>query len=1192
MEVDDLALRNPIHIGYYDPFSIYPLVKESLQANLPLANLNWKYHTSKPLKSIPTLPLKFVEEVPKASKRLSAGHEDVYNKLSYSEHNVYLRLMFVKYDSLDTYRSQVRPLIKEWLRNLVANSKLEWMIIFYVPGNSKDKHSTMIKTSSFDKLKIDFNNDGKEIHSLHESSLLARLQEIERCFKLKAADKTQFTDFIALIKKLLLSSFSSNFVAFTAENSATQSANPLDRFMKKLTLADLLNDMRLSQDSLTIYDELYRELDKLYLSDPNNFNIQNAFKTKDYTNFNLESEEEITQFKLSIFENKKINLIELKSLIFIKQSYLLQSLANYANAPISIVAIHLSTLYQKLCYFLNDITSSVDDWLGELIIVTIDKYLELPIYHKLVEANNHNNENRGDAQPYQLNEIQEFRAELTLLKRSKIVEIAESKGYYINGFREILDDIPLDGSVTKKDWTFKYDPLIKVFNSEDSYFTEYEALTVTTIQDFIHCNRPKTIDVLSIEIAILNYHKGKYQEALNVLQDTYDFFIINGWSFMGAVLLEIYMDCIERLQPEDHELILITCLKLFASLHLDIVSENNFGINNYRLIKQNKFLVDLFSKIQQQALQLDELIAFPIESIFHTKISPYIMADDSEFDTYFIELELTNVFEIAFDLESISIELFSSLTGEKIRFSAAKIHINEAKEHRIKLFTNHFILGKFSPSKLELYVNPSLRLMKVYSAEYPGDEEEKELDADTTVIKYSATAIESSPNRAFYTETGREIYFYQNLNKLWCEFSNAPEVDLGVTEMILRIHNGSLAISSVAIYISTGTEGLKMTCGPFEVNDIEDILDIRVPYSYYSDNKHVNMRAFITYESGGQSFSHSISEFVDSSLKISISVQDIFRGEYLYSKFQVGTSNPRSPIKVVGNKLSTAKDNYEIVPPQTKLQELIAFGDQPASIFYKIIPMAGYTISDSDTLDLAVDYTNLNDECEEYASDYFILQLRELKLVHYWFLIRSLIFPHFKFDLTNFAYNFEVTLTNMLEVLQIAETVLLQCVEHRSEQLAIKKLFKDIPINDKLKVKTHQLRISVPIPILKFLHLVEFHYENKLQYMVGEPIDIELTVETVTKWAPEKLLKEDFQLQIQNDDNWLLSGFKRHTFCSSSTNLKLVLIPLNVGKVLLPKVSIRPVNLALADSSMDVHVKNGSETVLVVPAVDRITFSF
>ena len=97
--------------------------------------------------------------------------------------------------------------------------------------------------------------------------------------------------------------------------------------------------------------------------------------------------------------------------------------------------------------------------------------------------------------------------------------------------------------------------------------------------------------------------------------------------------------------------------------------------------------------------------------------------------------------------------------------------------------------------------------------------------------------------------------------------------------------------------------------------------------------------------------------------------------------------------------------------------------------------------------------------------------------------------------------------------------------------------------------------------------------------------------------------RDQFQLVIQQDDNWLMSGFKRFTFNGGQeTTKQLTLIPLTVGKIPLPQVSIKEltdgVNLSIDDEEdddsddIDIEFINGLETILVIPEVNSITFSF
>lgn len=85
---------------------MYPLIKDEIDKLFPIQNLHVRFHPSQPLKTINNLPIKMIEEIP--NKKSDQNQLDI--------DGIYSRVMFIKVESLDKYRSQVRPLIREWLK--------------------------------------------------------------------------------------------------------------------------------------------------------------------------------------------------------------------------------------------------------------------------------------------------------------------------------------------------------------------------------------------------------------------------------------------------------------------------------------------------------------------------------------------------------------------------------------------------------------------------------------------------------------------------------------------------------------------------------------------------------------------------------------------------------------------------------------------------------------------------------------------------------------------------------------------------------------------------------------------------------------------------------------------------------------------------------------------------------------------
>lgn len=1214
MELHD-SKSNPIKIGYYNPFDVFPVIQREIESKFPLTNLHWKYHPLKPLKSIPLLPVELVEEVPK-----SGNHEP-------DNEGIYLRLMFVKIDSLDTYRSQVRPLIKAWLTDLVAKGNTEWGIVLFIPASGKDKQSSLIKTSAFDKLKLDFGFEGKEISTLNLGELGSNDDNVERFFKIKEVypEKLQkleaYNELINNTKILLLQTFTNNYDSFSSRLTELNAQHLLTKFITKLNLAKLLNDMKLFQDSLDIYNELSSDLDQLRISAPDLFDDSNSPLPKLLEETQtLESSFDIRTIKSDILKlAKKINLVEVKMLIFINQSILAQTLA-HDSTSISISSIFISNLFYKLIVLINDLSSQFN-YLDEWCYMVVDQYLNLPVCDKIIEVND---KITDESQKLLLGEIYEFKGDLRLLQRSLLAKLAERKGFQLVG---IIQEIPLTDEADSPELTYK--PLLRALDSNESYYDHFEQLTESIIQDFVRSGRSKTIDILSIDLAILNYKRGNFSEAFNILQNSYEFFIQNGWKYMGGILLEIYLDCIEH-DPKDKKQILTTCLKLFSVL---IHNDSLHGINNYALTKNTQQIANIFDKILSYSTEIGEIYEYPINRIFQIKILPLIKPSAEKNDKHCIEIELHNPFGIDFAFQNIELSITSLDENEILVFSTLNLNISSATKHKICLFTNDFILGEFQATKLSINVNDHLFMVQDLALLEMGD---TTVANNTTVIHYSQNSFltESVMNSSLNPSTGKQnnqtFLFYQNLNKLRCEFMNPQKLELGTNSVLLRITNGEGFIENVKVEIISTTPGLnvdKPSVHDIEKVEANEVKDILVPYTYSNESKFVELKSKVSYLYNGERYNHIVKQQVDKTLTISVSVQDIFKSDYVFSKFQVGTSNPKLPIRITGNDLKTNNDNYEIFHPDPGYSggSLIAFGEQPASFFYKIVPKKGYSIRSSDSLKLFINYSNLQGECIFIIETSILNYLKENGLTNYWFLIRNQLFKHFKFNLNHFAIFKRTKIMNSHELEMIAQRFIQKYVSEES-RLKLLKFFQNFFSQELIlefpepKYEDRQLFISVPVPLLSLLQIVEFEYEKKEQYFVGEPISVKLKIESVTKWAdkgttngkisvlaessPNKPKKEptpeeeEFQVMIVNDENWLISGFKRQSFVLdlkklvSDNQFELVLIPLNIGKLLLPRISIKSSNSIDKSFSMDISIKNGLETLLIVPELDSITFSF
>lgn len=1183
--------RNTIGIGYYDPFAVYPLIKDEIDKLFPIQNLHVRFHPSQPLKTINNLPIKMIEEIP--NKKSDQNQLDI--------DGIYSRVMFIKVESLDKYRSQVRPLIREWLKNLVFKYKNSWMIILIIPLDAKDKQSTIIKMSHFDKLLKDFGQDGKELSTILPSNITPN--DFENCLKLKQ-NELDSSEIQANIKSLLSCSFNKRYHLFV-DLIKQHKEKSINRFVAYYSLTNLFDDMRLFHDTLSQFEISNQELNHVVDTHPELFDYTVTLP-ESFDGFNFEKFIDEPKIKSNLYSGENVNLFELRCFLFFRQSYTFEKLADTSNS-ISIGALQISKLYRNLALFLNDISKKNSTDLKEFEFSVIQYYLHIPIIGKLIKQA----ENSPDDNSYQLKNLLESRAELKLLQRSILIKLSQINGIYIKGLEQAFEEVSLDDKPEELKATpaIMTNPvLVEAMKDKSSYLDVFERLTEDIIEDFLICERSKTIDILSIDLAILNYEKENYCECLQILKDSHEFFIQNGWNFLGGILLEIYYECVLKIEPQDKDEILTTSLRILA-----VLVTNQVDINSFRLIKNKSQIEKLFKKVDEYSLSQNVKIESSLDDFFKTELIPYINADElTNKDKYIMRLKVKNPFGIGFTFKNVELILVDD-EGSEMIFQANDVDMSSERENVITLSTNRFIIGSFSPYRLSIQMNEKLTLVLDYG--------QKEMQI-TNASFVNDTVIEYNTSQDRIKETKNDnILGYQNLNKLTAQFNCSNQVKLGKSEVVLRIFNGDNEITDVEIKLFSTTEGLKLEKEKetFEKLDKKESTDILIPYAYFSENKIINMKAKIQYKIDGEDYIFQVSYNIDTTLTISVTVQDLFKQDFIYSKFQIGTSNSKYPIRLLDNELTTEAD-YKIIRPGKQGHDVVAFGEQPSTFFYKIIP--NNIVSSEDVLNLKVEYTNLKEECEDYISEVVISQLTELGLSKYWYLLKDIIINKASFDLNNYAINNFINFTNGLELNLLSEKIILQYVESSSDQKKLFNLMNQLLVDNKIDVDTkrlvrnsHFLYISVAMPILKYLQVVEYEYERK-QYVVGEPIKVQLKVKTITKWSDDTKSNEEslplaassptrngsnldenqegkFQLNIQQDDNWLMSGLRKFNFDMNSkdnVNAELMLIPLNVGKIPLPKVSIKSLNKD--DDDLDIEFINGLETILVIPEVHSITFAF
>ncbi|RKF58130.1 putative tmem1 family protein [Golovinomyces cichoracearum] len=359
--MEHLSSSSKVTVEYFDPFGVYRLLSPILLKQFPLRNLHWESHAG-PLRSINLLHIDLIQSqetvsVPevistgteshrsaKSEESASTGDEALRNRLSghaperpqsqpgppraplkERRHQMpglrqtpYLKILLLRCDDVDTYRSHRRPFIKQWIKKHTLPTQLttkssaqenydafEWLIIHVtIPntpaanqprtskkniegssGITKEKSGSRWRgggsSTILEKLKSDFNGSSKSsldhiaqirlsIDDVPHEMVPRIIPTISKPYvETPQENENAWQDLISKLKSLILAAFDMRVSQYEEDIREKDSQRSLPGwnfctfFVLKESLAIGYECVGLVEDSLIEYDELAVGLDTI-----------------------------------------------------------------------------------------------------------------------------------------------------------------------------------------------------------------------------------------------------------------------------------------------------------------------------------------------------------------------------------------------------------------------------------------------------------------------------------------------------------------------------------------------------------------------------------------------------------------------------------------------------------------------------------------------------------------------------------------------------------------------------------------------------------------------------------------------------------------------------------------------------------------------------------------------------------------
>lgn len=864
---DPPLLAQKTVIAYFDPLNVYADLKAELHENSPLTNLHWN-HPLRPLRSIGSLDVEFLEE----NAHISAAPKHQMLGLSSAP---YLKIVFIKCDDNETYRSTVRPIVKEWLANNVNSLRdpTEWLVVHYMPPGSKAYTGNRFKYGVFDKIKVDFNTT-----------------KTDRCIQLKC-DYASDTDrleawkyFISKVKEGVLEAFSKRVDLYQEEINKLEAKKHIlgwnfgNFFVLKEGLALAFEKMSLLEDALLLYDELEEAFIQISRQKSASFFLTHGCESMTLPLLELQKE---SQMRHQILSNE-ISLFDFHGYLFSRQSFLLLYIAQVSPLP-TISALKVGELFLRLRTFLTEMNGLLT--LNKCCLKAIAEWTfnvcqEFQQACKWIDG--------GLAR-----EVAEGRGELYLLCRKSLETIAATNKWYIEG---VLTEVSLDDSISEAidlEYEIKNQTLASYLESDQTFYSSYRSITESALAEFDLADRVRTKNRLSSQLALLDYQLGNYKEAATLLESIPNLYSRQGWSLISTTLLLIYVQCLKKLNRQED--ILTNSLELLSRSEYMTTSQ----------ISEHIKIVQTLSQSVSYTTTLD--------SYFECTVNTQIISVENR-DSYCMHVTLKNPLKQDFKFDT------ATMTMRNLKDSTDILSFEVNNKNDIIASGDETIL-RFETQKL---VRANFKMTGIFFTRGRLAFTKSFADVSPIVIQLYPSpqnfhAKFCAPPVLDLGERRLGLLLHSGQNTISGGKIMLKSLSMGLKLMSMKAQNESLVNENLTVKTVDGTPpGITFdSLAPYS-NAI-----LTVPYVFDHDVTQIRLKAFIEYTTeSGEEYQYVIDQNLDISLALSVNVQDFYKMDKLFSKFTMSCNNNNEPVRILKAELASTKDFHISSPFGTKTEHV------------------------------------------------------------------------------------------------------------------------------------------------------------------------------------------------------------------------------------------------------------------------------
>ncbi|KAM0463110.1 hypothetical protein ACHAPV_003236 [Trichoderma viride] len=877
-----------------------------------------------------------------------------------------------------------------------------------------------------------------------------------------------------------------------------------------------------------------------------------------------------------------------------------------------------------------------------------------------------------------LEDLAARRAELYMLSRSILSSLGKKRswsdgwdeaplvrGVGIDDMQDVnLDEEDRDGeSETTSSSKSAYSPLMSgidntvlrtAVDNKDDFYRLFEILTDKAMRHYTVANHDHAVHSSMADLAVLKVHLKDYKAASSFFSLTTPFFGESGWSLLELSMLIMYCQCLDDVNPKgEHVGVALKLLTKYCSAEKE------------RLQKKSGF-----SRFSRDKTYPD---AWPVTGIVE-KLTNLAKSLSKEvkvpFESFFTDVEISGFPEYEDNQDGCSLNIsIRSLLPEDISFDSAKLRITSvdegpSREHMFEAAAGSTITLKPGKNKIRLDCK------SVAAGRYKIDR--VVLSSENIMLHFERDVNASSSSTTDILKHA-DVMLFQRTGTFDVLISATKQTSLDKNNSLdLAIHAGWNSIKNCEIRVKPATGGLRFLtteatildslaefaktpeAGVFCFDTIaaNTVVTVRFPYSIEQDVADVVAKIEATYVTeADDTFRLAKSLSVPVSLAVGVNVQDVFKHQALFSRFNISTASA-GPLRLYKSELQSS-ELFESTFGVAPANPVVIFNKQPASLLFKVKRKEGAKPSKKGgrTMYLKLDYSLLQVEMEQLMRLSLTTAFEASPLTQYSKLVISTVWSEFKSklvpqDFEQATIKGEMTTESLKGVAWEKHFAGIGgapgASEHATEELSrlLRTWQKDnsrLVIPSSGTVDQSSILIPVEIPALPVLHTADIHLQSLIPSPVpsnaggglptvctNQMLPATLHLKWTRIWDNDSSVRDDQEFSYEVTapaDTWLLGGRRKGHFVipgpsvsspaetmtstpETEAEIPLIMIPLREGWLPYPLIEVREVVNADGDSSggpgggqatmapgCEVDLRNLGETVRVVGDRSGMTVS-